>query len=1104
MAGKKLAAFVAFVFALSLPPFARAAETVRIWEEPLVIPTYLVETPDPNPIFYFGRAYQGARGPVYPYPFLDRLTDRKVDKSYRAVCLENEYLKICVLPELGGRIFSAVDKTNGYEFVYHQHVIKPALIGMLGAWISGGVEWNIPHHHRATTFMEVDSLLERGPDGSATVWIGEIELRDRMKWIVGLTLRPGRSSLEVTTKVLNRTALAHSMLAFANVAVHANPEYQVIFPPDVELATFHSKNQFSRWPWSTEFFNGQDYSKGVDVSWWKSHAYPTSFFAWEAKGDFLAGYDHGKEAGIVFVGDHNFVPGKKLWTWGTGSDGRLWEKILTDADGPYAELMVGAYSDNQPDYSWISPYEVRAVTQQWYPVRGIGGIKAANEEAAIDLSVLDGGKARLGLYTTTERPAIRAVLRAGSRTLFEDAGPASPRGPFVRTVPLPAGTREEDLSIVFLTPDGKEIISYRPPKRATPPLPPPYAPPAPPKDIPTIEGLYLAGLRIEQFCSAAFEPEPYYEEALRRDPGDYRANTALGLLLIKRARYAEAENHLRRAVERAEGNDTRPKDGEALYYLGVALRAQGKNEDAGDAFNRAAWTQAWRSAAFTQLAELAASDGQPGKALSYAVESLKTNALNGQILGLRASLLRRLGRGEEARSALGEMRPIDPMDLRAAFESTLLATSGGLNEDVGRLQAEMRGLLRDSPANLLELAADYARGGLWDDAVSALKVFTGEKKKGAGDFPLLHYFQAYARDKAGDGQGASSDLRSAAALPPDFGFPFQSEFVDILGWAMAANPKDARAPYYLGNFLFDRQPEEAMRLWSVSAGLEPRFATALRNLGIGAWRIRKDFPDAQTWLEKAVAADPSDPRLFLELDQVSELNRVPAERRLALLEKNHAVVTLRDDALGREIQLLVLLGRHERAIELLKSHHFRVWEGGGNIHGAFAQAYLMRGREAMEAHRFGEALEAFKTAMTYPLNLEAAEPRGGPGSAKVFYHIGTAQEALGDRKTSEEAFHKAISFRSGRSEDDYYRGLALAKIGRADEAGAIFEGLIRAGKERAGSGPAPGAQAYFLQGLGYLGKGREIEAAEAFEKARALDLYDPEIRFFQARRSSVR
>ena len=247
---------------LFLYPTLGAQSEVRAWTEPLVIPTYLVEPPDPNPIFFTGRAYQGAKGPVYPYAFLDRLTDNRVDKSYLAVYLENEYVKICVLPEIGGRIFTALDKTNNYDYIYRQHVIKPALIGMLGAWISGGVEWNIPHHHRASTFMSVDSTIARNRDGSATVWVGEIELRHRMKWLVGLTLKPGRSCLEVTMKIINRTPLAHSMLAWANVAVHANPDYQVIFPPDVEFATFHGKNQFSRWPVSDEVFNRQDYSEG--------------------------------------------------------------------------------------------------------------------------------------------------------------------------------------------------------------------------------------------------------------------------------------------------------------------------------------------------------------------------------------------------------------------------------------------------------------------------------------------------------------------------------------------------------------------------------------------------------------------------------------------------------------------------------------------------------------------------------------------------------------------------------------------------------------------------------------------------------------------------
>ena len=207
---------------------------VRVWEEPLLLPTYLVGDPDPNPRFYAGRAYQGAQGRVYPYAMWDDITETREDREYKALYLENDYLRICVLPELGGRVLSALDKTNNYDFFYRQTVIKPVLIGMAGAWIAGGIEWNIPHHHRASSFMPVDFLLEEHPDGSKTIWVGEMELRHRMNWTVGLTLHPDRSYLEATIKISNGTPFVQSLLCWANVAVHTNNNYQVIFPPTTE------------------------------------------------------------------------------------------------------------------------------------------------------------------------------------------------------------------------------------------------------------------------------------------------------------------------------------------------------------------------------------------------------------------------------------------------------------------------------------------------------------------------------------------------------------------------------------------------------------------------------------------------------------------------------------------------------------------------------------------------------------------------------------------------------------------------------------------------------------------------------------------------------
>ena len=324
-------------------------------ETVLTIPTYETGDPEPNPVFYTPESYQLAQMHIYPYPYIGYLSDKKVNREYKALILENEYISICVLPELGGRMYTAVDKTNSYDFIYRNRVIKPALIGMTGAWLSGGVEWNIPHHHRASTFMPVDYRVEELPDGGRTIWVGEYEKRHNARWAVGLTLRPGKAYIETTMKHFNTTPIAQNILMFANTAIHTHENYQVVFPPDVERTAFHAKLEFCDWPIARQYYRGIDFTKGVDVSWWKNISAPTSFFAWDTKMDFMAGIDHEKHAGTLLVGDHTKFTGKKVWYWGNNEVQRLWDQMLTDEDGPYLELMMGLYSDSQPDYSWNSP-----------------------------------------------------------------------------------------------------------------------------------------------------------------------------------------------------------------------------------------------------------------------------------------------------------------------------------------------------------------------------------------------------------------------------------------------------------------------------------------------------------------------------------------------------------------------------------------------------------------------------------------------------------------------------------------------------------------------------------------------------------------------------
>lgn len=1078
---------------------AQTGSGAKAWEESLVLPTYGVEAAEKNPMFYDGRAYQGAQGPVYPYAFLDRLTGVRADKTYRAVYLENAYLKLCILPELGGRLFYAIDKTNDYDFIYRQHVVKPALIGMLGAWISGGVEWNVPHHHRATTFMPVDYLIVNGTDGSATVWVGEIELRHRTKWRVGLTLRADSSAVEVTLRTVNRTPLPQSMLFFANAAVHATPDYKVIFPPETTLATFHGKNQFSFWPISTEVFNGQDYRSGVDVSLLKSHARPTSFFAFDGAGDFLAGYDQAKEAGVCFVGDHNFTPGKKLWTWGTGPEGALWEKLLTDTDGPYAELMFGAWSDNQPDYSWTRPYETRTVKQFWYPLRGVGGVKAATREAACDLTI-GGGKARFAFYATREIRDARAVLSSGIVSLHEERVSLGPDKPFVKEIPWfenAPGSRTPTLSL--WTPDGRLLVRYTVAAPAKTALPPRVEPPPSPKDVPSVEELFLAGLRLEQFHNPALDPGPYYAEALRRDPGDLRTNTALGVRDLKRGLYESAEARLAKAVERASKSYTRPKDGEPLFYLGLARKALGKLTEAEDAFHRASWDDGWTAAAFTELAAMACRAGDFGEALERIDRAVAKNAKSPDAAALMTVLLRKVGALDKARAAAQEALALDPLDFWGWNESALIRSFQ--SEEEGRtVLRKLASLMRDNPANYLELASDYARCGLWDEAADVLRRLTALDKKGAGDFPLVHYMLAWLLEQKGDKDGAAERLRTAAACPPDYGFPFQLEFIDILRWAQTVSPKDARAPYYLGNLLFDLQPEAALAEWEKAAAIDPKHATTRRNLGLAAARAKNDLPRAILEYEAALALAPNDPKLYEEIDRLYEAAGTPAPRRLALLERNHKTVALRDDALSREIKLLVQTGRYDKALNYLEGRRFHVWEGGGDIHGVFVEARLLRGEKAMDGRKPAEALKDFEASLTYPENLEVAAPAGGDGSARSYYLIGAAQEALGDAAAARAAFEKAAAMRGGFSESAYYNGLALAKLGREAEARAAHEALLQAAEDRIKTAPAMDffekfgerqsaavqeSQARFLLGLAKLGLGDKSGALAELRAALA-------------------
>ncbi len=1066
--------FVLLVLSLSV------VHSASVYEKELVIPTYGVEAPDPNPRFYTGRVYQGAQGRIYPYPISDELTNVKQDKSYRAVYLENDYIRICVLPELGGRIFEAVDKTNGYHFFYKQSVIKPSLIGMLGAWISGGVEWNFPHHHRPRTFMPMQYTLKSHDDGSVSIQLAELDYRDRLRFSVTLTLEKDTNRLIADLRFFNPTPFPKSFLYFANPAVHVDSTYQVIFPPEVEYVVQHAKNEFASWPIADGRYGGYDYRQ-IDISWWKNLPKPVSFFAWDHTSDYFAGYNHGLQAGVAYTADVHLAPGKKFFTFGCGDEGKMWDKMLTDSDGPYLELMAGAYSDNQPDYSWIQPYEVKSVRQIWFPIRNLGGLSYADSNGALFLSASN-GQVICNLNSVRRLKDARLQICAGDRLLTERLLDIAPDQPVQIVLPLPPNTAESDLRVTLYHADGRRLMTYAPIQKKGEPMPKPVEPPPPPREVKTVEELYLTALRLVEFHNPLIDPYPYLEEALARDSADVRVNTLLGQLYAQRGMFEEAERHLKTAVCRLSANYSRPKDGEPHYLLGVVQKALHKDDEAYDSFYRAAWNFGRRAAAYFSLAELDCRRGDLLRALEHLNEALAVNTQNTRALNLKAEVLRSLGRIAEADQALRAVAAIDPLD------PWLLLQSPSNPAAVRSMETEL----------VQETATFLASVGFYRRAADLLSLLPPER-------PMVLFDLAFYELKAGEREKAAELVRRAASLSVDYCFPFRIESIEVLNSAIALAPDNAVPHYALGNLLYDLQPQKALACWEKAVALKPAFPEALRNLGFGTAHTLGDHERAAGYYERALRLKPNDARLLYELDVIYEEMNAPLAKRQALFKAYAQAAKRRDDALARRTDVQVLAGRYDEAIRTLRTHHFNVWEGGGEIHNLFVDAHLLRGLQHLAAGRLLPALQDLTAALEYPDNLEVGRPIHDPRSCRTWYFIGMANEALQRHEEARQAYEKAASLTVG-GELLFYKAAALEKLGQAEQAAALFRSLRESGEtmlrreadidffakfgERISSNKRL-AQAHYLIGLGALGLGDRATAKAEFERAAGYNGHNP-------------
>ncbi len=958
-------------------PTSASAASVKASRGEMTLPTYPWRPAVKHPYF---RGTDGKN--IYPYPMLDNLSREKTSRTYRTVVLENEYLRITFLPELGGRIHEVIDKTTGQPMFYVNHVIKPGLIGQCGAWISGGVEWNTgPQGHTVGCMQPVDvAILPPDKDGSRSVAIGETEKIYGTQWTVVVTLRPGRSFIEERIRIYNPTDTVRPYYFWNCTAVPNPPGFRFIYP--MTLGSDHGATKFFHWP----FDHGKDLTRGTN------YQDGTSIFAWHCDQDFFGLYDDGAQRGVVAYANHHLLPGKKAWTWGQGSYGRMHQMDLTDTDGPYNEVQTGPLL-TQADVGRLEPCEAVSWREWWYPIHALGGFTYANRDVAVNAAV-DGSQLRLRLLGTGKWSLVEAQVLKGSNVIARSQCKLSPAEPAELKLDL-AGAKQP--FEVRLTSGKLTLAQFRVPL-ALPERQPPEKSPKPQ----TASELAQAGWQ-EYLFARCDEAEKQFRQALGQDKECASARIGLALLNLD-SEPATAATEGRAAVA------ANPDDGLGHFALAVAALRTGDETTAAD--------EAWKAA-------LDPATAVPGRALAARLlirkadwtRAIQTLSAAGPWQSdpvcrnyLALALLQHGDRKAAVQTARANLE-VNPLD---AFARSVLWLAHDEKKPL-----TLAALVQGNSTAVLDLAAQLSAVNQTATALPVLREFYCDESASTANAkqPLPFYWAAYLAGRLGQADRSAGYLHQAQICSDARVFPHRHETLPVLRWAVATDANDGKAALYLGHLLFSLgRYAEGRDYWIRATRRGIKSTIPLRALGMASLRLDHDASAAAKFLRQAHEVDPQDAIVARDLAQVlfnlaDKADSADRKRELWTEARNSLQDAFpagqgRSDFVALLARAQDRLGDYAAAARMLDSVRVTVWEGAREVHDLFEAAHLELGKEQLESGHAAEALKEFNRALEYPENLATGKLES-TREAHIQYLRGNALVALGRKEEAIAAWKLA-------------------------------------------------------------------------------------------------